>query len=331
MSRASRPLLLGVFVLTALLIGFALLAFVASDGLFAKLEPCVVHFEGDVNGLDVGSPVLYRGFRVGRVTDMRLIVDPESGGARLPVFLGLETDRLQFADGAESPLHDSPLARNLRAKLQAQSLITGQMAIQLVEAPETAGHVSGTEHGVPEIPTIPNLRESLTETLENMPLGGIAEDLSATLHHINTALANGSLENAVGSLNSTLKRSDRLLASLEEPIPSLVDDLRASTVELRKTLRAIRAVGEEARPLAADLRRELPGALKGWNTTMNEAGETLERLRGQIDPANPSHRKVLEAVGRIEAAARSVERLADYLQRHPESLLRGKSQPGGTP
>lgn len=276
MKKKSNPLRVGIFVLAGLALGFGILAMLATDRLFTDTEKYVMHFEGNVDGLDVGSPVLYKGFRVGRVTDMRLVVDRESGEASLPVYVALEPERLTYGDGAEpdTPGRDFHIESGLRAQLQRKSLITGQMVIMLVEAPDSGMKVRERKDGIPEIPTIPTITRDLAETLRGLPLEQMINDTHASLRAVRTLLESGRIRDTLNSMDRTLERTD---------------------------------------------------------TTQGELVKTLEALRANLEPGTPSHRKLTGALEQIQDTAASLERLTDYLQRHPEALLKGKPEPRSAP
>jgi len=335
MSRKSNPMVIGSFVLAGLLLGFGLLAFLLTDRLFRDTEEYVMYFEGNVDGLDRGSPVLYKGFRVGRVTDMRLVVNRETGEATLPVFVALEPDRLEYENGAarRRPGAAFHIERGLRAQLQRKSLITGQMVIMLVEAPDSEVVLHHSGNGVPEIPTIPTLTQDLADTLQRLPLEQMVHDLHTTLTAVRDLMDEGGVKDSLKSLDRTLDRTDALLGKLEDPLPELVSDVSRTSKQLSVTLRKIQALSEEATPAAVELRERLPDVLDGWEravgsleTTRKELVKTLEAVRSSVEPGTPTHRTAVQALEQVRESAESVERLTDYLQRHPEALLKGKPQ-----
>jgi paraquat-inducible protein B len=62
---------------------------------------------------------------------------------------------------------------------------------------------------------------------------------------------------------------------------------------------------------------------------IKEAEKVLAELRDQVKTESGFMYRTNEALREVEKSARSVRVLADYFERHPEALLRGKGEPGG--
>ena len=72
---AARPAAVGGFVLGGLALGVVAILLFSGVRLFSHTLQAVVFFRGSVAGLNVGSPVTFRGVRVGSVRDVRLLLD----------------------------------------------------------------------------------------------------------------------------------------------------------------------------------------------------------------------------------------------------------------
>jgi len=59
--------------------------------------------------------------------------------------------------------------------------------------------------------------------------------------------------------------------------------------------------------------------------TLTAATETLESVNSAASPTGETMGKVDEALQEVSAAARSIRVMAEYLERHPEALLKGKA------
>ena len=62
---------------------------------------------------------------------------------------------------------------------------------------------------------------------------------------------------------------------------------------------------------------------------LEQASATLETLEAFAGQDSLFRRELGDTLNELSGAARSIRRLADYLETHPETLLRGKSRPGG--
>jgi paraquat-inducible protein B len=81
----------------------------------------------------------------------------------------------------------------------------------------------------------------------------------------------------------------------------------------------------QARMAIEQLRPEAQASLADVRRTLQSVQETLSRAdRSLFDPAAPLQRNAEQTMVDLQRAAQSLRVLTDYLQRHPESLLRGK-------
>jgi len=104
-------------------------------------------------------------------------------------------------------------------------------------------------------------------------------------------------------------------------------------------------VTPELKTTLDDLRRTLAivdDVLKnGINGTLTHVNTALDELRGPLATANvvlknadttllnnnaPVQQDLRDALQEVSRAARSLRGLTDYLERHPDSLIRGKSE-----
>jgi len=98
------------------------------------------------------------------------------------------------------------------------------------------------------------------------------------------------------------------------PFEQIGKDLRATLASLDKTLNSAERL---TTTLKNDVAPEVIAAMKDARKTMNE----VERTLAQGSPLQQDARQTLQE---LTHTAASVRVLTDYLERHPESLLRGK-------
>jgi paraquat-inducible protein B len=258
----------------------------------------VLQFEGSVRGLTVDAPVELAGIRIGRVSDIRLSAVAEDGTIRMPVTVEIEPDRLGVPGDTRSEelqkATDAMLAtmvsRGLRAQLKTGSLLTGQRLVSLDFIPDTPQ--AALIHGAitEELPTIESSDlDSLTRS---------ANQLLAKL----TALP---LSDVVEELRGTVASANRLVSS-----PEMIRSLRSLDRALANTDRLTRDADAQLGPLLRSLRESAQHADVAFASAddMMRAGADLPK-----------------AIKELGNAARSMRILSDYLEQHPEALLRGKT------
>ncbi|MFW6189007.1 MAG: MlaD family protein [Planctomycetota bacterium] len=328
MSDDTNPVLIGGFVVGAILLVFAAVLALGSTEIFEETDKYVLHFEGSLKGLNVGAPVLFQGIRVGSVDEMQVVMEPETMAVHTPVVIEIERDRFTLVRGGK-PVDGSPMGRGapnlqnlartegLRAQLQLQSLVTGQLLIALDFYRATETRFVGAGARYPEIPTVPSLTEDIMRSLEDLPLQELAESTLNATRAVESMAEAEELPTTLRSVDAAARDLQKLLQKVEGELSPLASSLRRTSSETRDTARAVR---QRLDPLTSDL-RELTAITR---QTLKDAQATLTGVRSATGPESDLRYELKGALREVQATARSLRRLADYLERHPEALLRGK-------
>lgn len=368
MSRRANPKIIGAFVIGAIALVVAGVLFFGSGNWFAKRYTYVMFFEGSVKGLNIGAPVDFRGVRIGSVVDIKATIDAGDLSIRIPVIVQIEPDRLE-AIGANTPevsakvnnlkdtakIIDILIKRGLRGQLELQSLVTGQLFINMDLFPDTPVVLVGKYPGYPEMPTIPSRMEELKATLSNVltefrkvPLEKMFNELSSSITGFNATVKQAQklftnlnarvLERGTDALadlqvlvyNLDYEVVPRLSASLDQ-FQTMIGEVNRTVVPeaagtLKETRALVRTLDEQIKPLASDLR----DTAKAARSALDKAADSVARAESVIDPDSPLHYELINTLQELSGAARSISLLADYLQRNPEALVFGKGKPGGS-
>jgi paraquat-inducible protein B len=305
MSRRANPTLIGAFVLGAIAIALAIALIMARGALFMQRPTFVMFFEGSVYGLQVGAPVTFRGVHVGKVTDISIEYFPKEQSFYIPVRVELEPERIRVPEkpGAAVPLGMPDLVnRGLRARLQLQSFVTGQLFIELDLLPEQPAWFVSENAAGNEIPTVATTIERFMKLLAEFPLDKALESISGGIEGLNRLVNAPALTESLAQLNKTLRDFSVLSHSLDAGAGRLLQRADSLADDLRKTVKAVEqglTVAEKAFIQYRELAREDSYTLQNFNATLEE----------------------------IAQAARGLRQLADAIERNPESFLRGKSKP----
>lgn len=265
----------------------------AHEKIYLHKERYVLYFGGSVRGLEIGAPVLLRGIRIGQVLDVELKFDVERFEFRIPVLVEVEPERIgiiggELADFDEEAILPRLVEQGLRAQLKSGSLLTGALYVDLDFHPyaEPAQITQEGEHRV--VPTVAAPLDALANK---------ADDFLNTLQSLPLAeIASG--------LQETVQGVKALVES---------DALSGSVAELERALVAVRETADSYASLAP----ALEAALVQTRSTLAAA----EGLVGDNSPVVAELRKLLRE---LSTAARSIRVMADYLERHPEALIKGK-------
>jgi paraquat-inducible protein B len=332
MTKKTSPKLIGGFVVVAIALVIAgILAFGGGEFLRPKEEAVLFFAESSLSGLEVGSPVTFRGVKVGRVTQIIIQYDATNQKLRIPVQIEVELDKFQFVSGAPNAGNIKALIdRGLRAQLQLQSLVTGQVNVDLAFHPETSIRLVGAEPGIIEIPTIPSdidlLKADFTSVLQKiskLPLDQIAGQVLETL---------GTAKGLVADIDAQVKPSfDNLNRVLDQA--NLAFKEARSRLELRDgepmqnfnnalvdARRLVDNINDQVDPLSEDAKN----VMKSMIVTLDQAQRTLQAAQSSISPESTLYSELNRTLRNIQSMTNSVRTFADYLQRHPSALLTGK-------
>jgi len=341
MGKQASKTLIGAFVIGAITLIVAGVVVFGSGKLFASTRKFVMFFEGSVKGLDVGAPVIFQGVKIGEVVSIRLDFSPKDLTVVIPVYIEIDYRLLnipkefqplveQATKTKQYPLmHDLIEKKGLKAQLQLQSFVTGQLMVNLDFYPDKPVRLVGLDKEHPEIPTIPTSLEELTKKLQELPLKEITVNLNSAVAGINKLVNSPNLQASLGSLNQLLKDSDTLVKHIDTQADPLISSLRS-------TSNAARSAFVQAEKTLA-LKEGVPGEIgEGFVKTLTAARLTLDETQkavGNLDViavqnANLGY-EISKTLAQITEMSRSFRVLSDYLERHPEALIRGKSPSKG--
>ena len=328
MSKKANSKLIGGFVLGAVaLVVIGVLAFGGGQW-FTELRKNVSFFRGSVQGLRVGAPVTFRGVPIGQVTDIDLLYEVEK--LQFITQVSFDIDPKSFRDlgkttRSQNEQMEALIKDGLRAQLVQQSLVTGQLAVQLDLFPKTEVHLLGLDPERNEIPTIPSTVEKLESLvqriiarLDQIDLKKIIADLQSTVSSIQGIVESPKLKEAIANAGQAMTEAQQLVSKLN----SRVDPLAQSFEE---TSKAARSALNEAERLLLDVRP----VLATTQNTLARAERLMTTANGVIEPGSPLHFELVSALKEVAGAARSLRSLAESLERNPKSLLFGRQAPGG--
>ena len=230
------------------------------------------------------------------MADIAVKFDPDTFELEIPVLLELQPDRITLkktVKNLEKKL--SPyvilkrfVERGLRAQLQIGSLLTGQLYVEFAFHPDLPRKSLMMAGKYPEIPAVPATMDQLRQTVT----GVLAEIRRMPLDKI----AQEILETVQGA-NHLVNSPDT-----EEAVHSL----NAALGNVEK--------------LTEGLDQRVHGLIFSVEKTLARARTTMD----VVEPGSPVAVEMARALSELAAAARSIRVLADYLEQHPESLVRGK-------
>lgn len=345
MAKPVSKTLIGAFVLGALALVFGGIVILGSGALFRDIKEVVMFFDGSVGGLQVGAPVTFRGVAVGEVSGIQIVYRADRQEFLIPVAAQLYPDRFQkVSEGHKKLAPQELMDMGLRAQLQLQSFITGQLSIQLDFFPGSEVRLvgptmAGFSARVQEIPTIPTPIQKIEKSIQQIPLDEVIRDARDTLTSIRDILASPAIPDIIANLKQVsqdavgLTRSaEAKLGAMSSQVDLTLKELRTLAANANAQLKPMGSAIDETRTLLQSLNRQIePLAAEASSTAAEfraalKQSETALANLSSMTAENAGLRYNLELfLTELAATARSLRTLSDYLDRHPDSLLRGKA------
>jgi paraquat-inducible protein B len=270
MAKQANRMMIGGFVVLAVIIMAASLVVFGSGKFFKKTNKYVLYFDESIKGLSVGAPVLFQGVQVGSVTSITLQADLAKMKTQIPVFIEIEPDRWKVQTGERNyrEVAAKLIEMGLRAQLVMQSFITGQLMIELDFYPKSKlcyapALIDKDYEDFVVIPTCKSTGERLAQALGDLDLKGIEKHLLSALTAVDRLLNNPDLTASIRTLNDTLQEARQLLTKVDRQVDPLANDLKKTVKEFGK--------------LAVNVDSQVGGVATGFDKTMAAARGVLSQ------------------------------------------------------
>lgn len=246
----------------------------------------VVVFKDSVRGLSVGAPIDFRGMALGEVTAIYVDFDPTTQTFTTPVHVRFYPERLSSKASAKTASVRDAI-KDSRQRLEA--MVARGMRAQLRSGNLLTGQLYVALDFFPDAPKV-KLDWSKTP-LEMPAVPGALGELQASLGRIAAKIESVPLDEIGGDLRRALKSLDTTLNSTD---------------------RLVQRVDRELTPQ--------------MNSTLEGAKRSLAAVEVLLASEAPLQQGVQETLRNLSRASDSLRVLADYLERNPEALIRGKKE-----
>lgn len=326
MSKKANTTLIGIFVIGAIALGVVSLIVLGAGKIFSERSTYVTFFDGSIQGLREGANVTFRGVRIGQVRNVYVRFDEAMMEFDLPVIIEFQEGAIKTISGDNTRKRDSELVnalieRGLRAKLQTESFVTGQLLVDLDFYPDEAAIFRGEKFGYPEIPTISSDIQVALETvqkimkkLEELPVEDILDNLTSTIQGIEKLVTSP-------EVFSTIKGVDKLVNSPETQqisakILHSMDQLDATVSEIKSF---VQHLDQRINPIADDV----ANTMEEMQLAITDIRRIFQDIQEDVEDATIRH-ELTSTLNELKNAARSFRVFVEYLETHPEALIQGK-------
>ncbi|MBF0303518.1 MAG: MCE family protein [Desulfamplus sp.] len=309
MGKKPDNILIGAFVAGAVALVVAAVLVFGSGSFFEDRNLFILHFKGSVKGLAVGSPVVLRGVKVGSVRDIRINATANSRDFSIPVLIEIGKELLIISD-KESSGYDLSIEENLkrliaqglRAQLEMQSMVTGQLLVGLDFHPDKPIKLSEHKLPYPEIPTIQTDIEELAQKIKQVPIEDMFNKLFSIISSVEQSFNKDSIGQLLKSLSLTLESLNKISGSLDDHLPAIAadiqDTIKHAKVLMQNSNNQVSAVGGSLNQAIADTQKLISTATVQLETTGNSINSTLGNadklitdINSEVKPISQSARE----------------------------------------
>ena len=246
----------------------------------------IADFSGKLRGVDAGTPVELEGVEIGQVRDSQLKYEERTHTLTTLVTLEIDPDRIQIMN--------LPRPANANANEVAQQWIETLVAHGLRAQVTTANLITGLK--IVALDMVKGTKPARVEhvgqylklpTASSGDIEDILQTLRSVLKNVDNATSGPELQHAIKSLDATLTHLDQLTSDVQPDVKELIKSLRE---------------------------------------TSDAAQSALNSVHGLVGQGGSQGPDLSQLMQQLTEAARSVRGLADYLDRHPEALLRGRRE-----
>ena len=304
MSQKPSYFRIGLFVVVAMaILTGGLIAFGAGQ-MFRPRIYIETYVDGTVQGLDVGSPVKFRGVPMGRVSAINFTFNEYGAPSQVDrfnyVFILMEIDREMFPGMFEENLTsviEKNVAQGMRARIEPQG-VTGINFIDI-------NYVNDPSQFPPLAVT--NMLDSINSIMlqiQQLNIGGMSNSLTELLANLNKAVTGADIT--------------RLSADLQTLLGELRGVLQSANVS---------GLSEDTRKMIEDARRMIDGVEKS-NTQLRTVLKNLEPASRITGP------ELKELLRNLTTASANFAEFSAEVKRRPSLLLWGtppEAKPAPTP
>lgn len=258
----------------------------------------VLYFHESVRGLAAGAPVTFFGVTVGEVTEVGLYLNPKTLETKPRVGIAMYPERV-FAtlpgtqqQTVERDARDAQARRAFVRMLVEKRGLRGQLM--------TGSLLTGARYvAFAYFPKAAPARIDWKQDVPELPT------VTSTLPEFEAKLGN-------------------IIDKLERvPLDAIGDDVKTALVTLNDTLKDARTTINR---FDTDVVPALKTALEDARGALGAAEKMLSSTEANLTGASaPGQLELRNAMSELARAARSLRVLADYLERHPEAIIRGKT------
>lgn len=324
MAAQRTKLVVGIFLFFG--IGIAVITFIwlGMSHYLEKGRYYCIYFNESVQGLEIDSPVKYRGVPIGRV--VKIEVAPDSKLIEVVV----QIDKEQTLD------------KNIVAQLSVVG-ITGSMFIELDLKKPNEPNRTPVLTFPSKYPIIPSKPSSISQILEGLDdflnqmraidLEGISDKIKETLDNVNRMMADANVKGLSAKLGASLediqtivdrKRWNRILSSVEEAMNSLDSVMAKANGSIGRVDNSLASIQK----LVDEKEKTVEKAIDDFRKAMGKVNILLDNGNSMVTGADASVNQIgqnlIEATRNLKQATDDLNRVMEMISDQPSQVLFGE-------
>lgn len=327
MSIRANPTTIGLFLIGAVVLAVVGIATLASATWFTPQSTFISFFEESVNGLEPGAAVKFQGAPVGRVTEILIQIDQRDKTFRVPVRYDIDLTRLTTPEGTFVDLEAEAVLRQqitdgLRAQLQMESIVTGQLYVELTYREDARPpELEARPTLYPEIPTTPSLLAAL-----GTGAGSLVADMLKILIRVNQMLEGVDMQGINAAVVASAQSVQRLVESPE--ILASLSNVPEMTTQVSQTMAEFQRLAEQAGAGIEPMQAQLESMSREMDLTLQALRKSIDETHEMLTSDSGLGYRLEQALASFTLAAEALRVLALSLEQNPDMLIRGKKPPG---
>lgn len=309
MSREARDFKIGLFILAAAaLLVLGLLAFGGAQFFEASVTE-ETYVSGNVNGLEVGSPVTLRGVRVGKVTSLDFTWFPGSQPGFVRIRFEVRARAYPVRGKALRRFIQAQVHQGLRARVQSQGLVgTTLLALE---------YVNPAQFPEPNLPTAPErLYVPSAPSQFNQLLASMDQSLRK-LARFDLEKLSSSIQRDLLTVNTLLRHVDQInFGQVGTNVETLSMELHGVSSDLRSLVQEVDSTVK---------RMELPKVTHDADSLLSHLQLTLQHLDAALDQVNSG--SLNQTLANVRRASVELEETLRELKQYPAGFIFGNPPP----
>ncbi len=323
MAKPVNRTMIGAFLVGAVVLAVAGVLIFGAGRILGDKRYIIMYYEGSVKGLTIGSPLVFRGVKIGSVTKISLVFQRDDLSFVIPVVAEIDLDKIEAVGKGrdhEDYLRDL-IAKGAKAQLQVNNFVTGQLMVGLDYFPEQPAVFRGKDNGdYTEVPTVPSSMDEISKTLSNLPIRDMVKKVTDIFSGLDKLLNSPEAGESLSLLKQDLHEARTMLRTINSRLGPIVTNVRETTDNLKSfSARADKALtGDNGIPC------QVGQTLDSARKTMQQAEKTLASIDAKTSEDSALMNDVSRTLEELSRAARSVRILGEYLEQHPDAAIWGK-------